>query len=133
MAMKLAIVTPEADVLSIECDEVSVPGVNGEVGFLAGHVPMVTAVRPGVLTLIRGGKRTFYAVGAGFAEVENGTVTVLTEASEESSVIDLARARKSWSEGEEKMKTLSPDDPSYAEVRRRMDRANARIEASQRR
>jgi F-type H+-transporting ATPase subunit epsilon len=133
MAIKLSIVTPDADVLSIECDEVVVPGVNGEIGILPGHVPLITALRPGVLTITKAGRRSYYAVSSGFAEVEGDHVSVLTDAAEESASIDAARAKKALGEAEEKLKALSPDDPAYVEQRRRADRAAARIDASQRR
>ncbi|MCK6552680.1 F0F1 ATP synthase subunit epsilon [Myxococcota bacterium] len=133
MALKLAIVTPEADVLSVDCDEVIVPAVNGEIGFLPGHVPVVTAIRPGVLTLLKGGKRSYYAVSTGFAEIAEDQVSILTDSSEESAAIDVARAKKSLTDAEEKLKTLSPDDPAYVEMHRRADRANARIDAASRR
>lgn len=133
MALKLAIVTPESDVLQIECDEVVVPGSNGEIGFMPGHVPLITGLRPGVLTLIKGGKKTFYAVSSGFAEIENDVVTVLTDSAEEASALDVARAKKALAEAEEKMKTLGPEDEGYAETRRRIDRASARIDAASRR
>jgi F-type H+-transporting ATPase subunit epsilon len=133
VAIKLAIVTPEADILQIECDEVVVPGTKGEIGILPGHVPLITGLRPGVLTLIKGGKRTHYAVSNGFAEVEADTVTVLTDSAEEASTVDVARAKKALAEAEELMKTTSPEDATYLETRRRMDRANARIDAAARR
>lgn len=133
MALKLAIVTPDADVLQVECDEVVVPGTNGELGILPGHVPLITGLRPGVLMIVKGGKKTFYAVSYGFAEVENDVVTVLTDSSEEASTIDAARAKKALSEAEAKMQTMSPDDNGYSELKRRAERATARIDAAARR
>jgi F-type H+-transporting ATPase subunit epsilon len=133
VAIKLAIVTPEADILQIECDEVIVPGINGELGLLPGHVPLISALRAGVLTLIKAGKRTYYAVSTGFVEVENDVVTVLTDSAEEASSLDLARAKKALAEAEEKLKTLSPDDSGYADMKRKADRATARIDAASRR
>jgi F-type H+-transporting ATPase subunit epsilon len=132
-ALSLAIVTPEADVLSVEADEVVVPGTNGELGFLPGHVPLITGLRAGVLTLIRGGKKTFYAVSTGFAEVEGDRVSVLTDSAEEAAAVDVGRAKKALAEAEEQVKTLSPDDVAYFDARRRLERATARIEAASRR
>src|SRR5437016_3669304 len=117
MALKLTIVTPDAEVLAIEADEVVVPGSNGEVGFLPGHTPLITALHPGVLTVAFGGKKAFYATSTGFAEIEGTQVTVLTDACEEAGTIDAGRARKALQEAEEKLKTLSPDEPSWVEER----------------
>jgi F-type H+-transporting ATPase subunit epsilon len=56
--LKLAIVTPDAEALNVEADEVAAPGEAGELGILPSHVPLISALRPSVLTVIRGGKRT---------------------------------------------------------------------------
>src|SRR5918996_386856 len=102
MALKLAIVTPEKEALAIECDEVIAPGVNGEIGLLPGHVPLITALRPGVLTVIKGGRKLYYAVSSGFAEVDQDQVTVLTASCEPATEIDVERARKALSDAEAK-------------------------------
>jgi F-type H+-transporting ATPase subunit epsilon len=133
MVLKLAIVTPEEQVVQEEVDEVVAPGVNGEIGLLSGHVPIVTALRPGVLTLIKSGRRSFYAVSTGFAEIEGDQVTVLTDSCEEAANVDVQRARRALTEAQDGLKTLSPDEPAYYEQRRRADRAQARLDAAQRR
>src|SRR5256885_17224126 len=101
MALKLAIVTPDAEVLAIEADEVVLPGASGEVGLLPGHIPLITALHPGVLTVIRQSKKTYYATSTGFAEIEGSQVTVLTDSCEEASAIDAGRAKKALQEAEE--------------------------------
>ena len=70
MAIQLAIVTPTREAVAMECDEVIAPGAEGEVGLLPGHVPLITALSPGVLTVYKGGHQRFFAVGTGFAEIE---------------------------------------------------------------
>jgi F-type H+-transporting ATPase subunit epsilon len=132
MSLKIAIVTPEQEVLAIDADEIVVSGANGEVGILPGHIPIITALRPGVLTVIRGNRKSFFATSTGFAEMEDNQVTVLTDSCEEASSIDIARAKKALQDAEEKLKTLSPDEPSGVEYRRRADRAMARINAAER-
>lgn len=131
--MKLAIVTPEEQALSVDADEVVAPGENGELGILPGHIPLISALRPGVLTVVRGGKRTYYAVSSGFVEIEAEQVSVLTDSCEEASTIDRERAKRAFADAEEKLKTLGPDDPGYLEQRRRAERAQARLDAVARR
>jgi F-type H+-transporting ATPase subunit epsilon len=133
MALKLAIVTPEEQVVDQEVDEVVAPGANGEIGLLPGHVPIITALKPGVLTLIKNAKRTHFAVSTGYAEVEGETITVLTDSCEEAGTIDVQRAKRALGEALEKLKALSPDEPTYVEQKRRSDRAQARIDAAERR
>lgn len=132
MQLHLSIVTPTADVLEVECDEVDAPGVNGELGFLPGHVALVTALKPGVLTLTVGSKRRIFAVGTGFAELEGNQVRVLTESCEEAATIDRERAQAALQKALTTLKDLSPDAPGYMEATRRIARAEARLQASER-
>jgi F-type H+-transporting ATPase subunit epsilon len=132
MPIRLAIVTPEKEALAIECDEVVAPGVNGEIGLLPGHVPLITAIRPGVLTVIKGGRKSYYAVSSGFAEVESDQVTVLTASCEPASDIDVERARKALSEAEGKLEKLGPEDQGYDAARFQMERARARLDTVER-
>ena len=109
------------------------PGINGEIGFLPGHVPLVTALRPGVLTVVVGGKKRFLTVSTGFAEVEGDTVTILTDACEPLESIDAARAKKAFQEASGALDKLGPRDEGYVEQRQRMARAQARLDCLARR
>ena len=74
MALNLAIVTPEADVLQIECDEVAVPGTNGEIGILPGHWDHLSVLAPGGVVDIRHDEtKTLAAVHGGFLLVHEGS------------------------------------------------------------
>ena len=132
MPIQLSIVTPDKDAAAQECDEVVVPGIKGELGLLAGHVPLITALRPGVLTVISGSKKAFYAVSSGFAEVDGDQVSVLTSACEIASEIDVERARRAKADAEAKLSELGPEDSAQAEQQYRLDRAQARIDAAER-
>ena len=132
MAIKLAIVTPEAEALTIDCDEVVAPGVSGDVGLLPGHVPLITALRPGVLTVIADGKSSYYAVSTGFAEIEHDQVTVLTSSCEASDAIDTDEAKTALAEAEKALADLGESDAKFPELNRARARAQARIDAAQR-
>lgn len=131
--IKLAIVTPDAEALAIECDEVVAPGVNGEIGLLAGHVPLITALRPGVLSVVTGNKKQHYAVSTGFAEIEADTVTILTDSCEAAESVDVDRAKRALLDAEAKLSDLSAEQQGYAATRDRLARARARIDAAARR
>ena len=133
MQIKLAIVTPDREALAMSCDEVIAPGVNGEIGFMPGHVPLITALRPGVLTVVKGGKKTYFAVSSGFAEVDADTVTVLTASCEAADEIDVERARKALNDAEAKLEKLGPEDNGYDAARFQIERARARLDAVERR
>jgi F-type H+-transporting ATPase subunit epsilon len=73
------LVTPEKELASEEVDRVDVPGLEGVFGVLPGHAPLVTALSPGVLKIVRGEKEMRLFVRRGFAEVAPSGLTVLAE------------------------------------------------------
>jgi F-type H+-transporting ATPase subunit epsilon len=74
------LVSPERHLISAEVDQVDVPGSEGDFGVLAGHAPVMTTLKPGVLTIHTAGKAgEKYFVRGGFAEVTLERLTVLAE------------------------------------------------------
>ena len=82
MALTLDIVTPERRVLSVSCDEVRAPGVQGGFGVRLNHEPFMTALEPGRLTYVEGGREHHFAVGGGFLQVADNRVIVLADTAE---------------------------------------------------
>lgn len=76
---KVEVVTPKGVVLDKEVEEVVAPGIMGEFGVLIGHTPMLTFIKPGILSYLEENKFTRFAVGAGFCEVLKDSVTVLVD------------------------------------------------------
>ena len=70
-------VSPETVLFSGDVDQVDLPGIEGDLGVLPGHAPMVTLLRPGIVTIIREGQREPVVVVGGFAEMGPGGLTVL--------------------------------------------------------
>jgi F-type H+-transporting ATPase subunit epsilon len=85
------LVSPEKLAFSGEVDQVDVPGVEGDFGVLAGHTPVVAAIRPGILTVRSGGTHEKIIVLGGLAEVSEHGLTVLADVA--TSIQDLDRAR----------------------------------------
>ena len=77
--LHLEFVSPESVLFSGDVDQVDLPGAEGDMGILAGHAPLVTTLRPGVVTIFRGGAREAVVVTGGFAEVGPGGLTVLAD------------------------------------------------------
>src|SRR5690242_16979751 len=77
--LKLEIVTPESKVFSDDVDMVVLPGVEGQLGVLPMHVPLMTQLLPGELHIVQGGKQKDLVVGTGFVEVSQTQVSVLTD------------------------------------------------------
>ena len=84
------LVSPEKLAFSGEVDQVDIPGMEGDFGVLAGHAPVVAAIRPGILTVIVGGTREKIIVLGGLAEVSDSGLTVLADVA--TSLEDLDRA-----------------------------------------
>jgi F-type H+-transporting ATPase subunit epsilon len=75
----LDLVSPEKLLMSGEVDQVDVPGAEGDFGVLAGHAPLIATMRPGILTIYRGGEALKIVVNGGFAEVNPAGLTVLAD------------------------------------------------------
>lgn len=76
---KFELVSPERILLSVDADMVVVPGVDGDIGVLAGHAPVITTLRPGVLDVTAGNTRSRVLVKGGFAEIDPARLTVLAQ------------------------------------------------------
>ena len=127
MALTLDIVTPERRVLSVTCDEVRAPGVQGGFGIRRGHTSFMSALEPGRLSYVEGGREHHFAIGGGFLQVADDKVIVLADTAEAAGDIDVDRAQRALSDAREKLKKLGADDRNYAEEEARVRRAAARI------
>jgi F-type H+-transporting ATPase subunit epsilon len=130
--LTLEVATPTGLKLRTEAEAVSAPSVQGEFGVLPNHLPLLAALRCGLLKYTVNGKSHVAAIGPGFVEAEPTKVEVLTDLFALPADIDVAQAREDLADAEEELKkfTESPEDPRYAELTRNVDWANARIEAA---
>jgi F-type H+-transporting ATPase subunit epsilon len=72
-------VSPERVLFSGDVDQVDLPGAEGDMGILAGHAPLVTTLRPGIVTIFSGNTRELVIVVGGFAEVSPAGLTILAD------------------------------------------------------
>jgi F-type H+-transporting ATPase subunit epsilon len=77
--LHLDFVSPESMLFSGDVDQVDLPGAEGDLGIFAGHAPLVTTLRPGIVTIFRGGAREPIVITGGFAEVGPAGLTVLAD------------------------------------------------------
>ena len=127
----LEIVTPEKMVFSGKVEQVTMQGSEGQLGVLKGHAPLLSAVEIGELNFTRDGKKNYYAVSTGYAEVASDKVTVLAEAAERSDMIDRERARRAKEAAETKLPKMSREDADYERVRAALMRAITRLGVSE--
>ena len=124
------LVTPKGVLAHTEADSVSAPGELGEFEMLPGHIPMLAALKPGVLTI--GTKsRARYAVGGGYLRVNpEGAVEILVEKAVAAKDIDADAARKELVSAEAELAKWGdkPTDGEYDNVRARQDWARARLD-----
>ena len=115
MTLILEIVTPEARVYSDTIDTVVIPTVEGEIGILPGHLPLLSQVVDGELRVTKNGQTVSLVIGAGFAEVTGDKVSILAENAIEESKIDEQAVEKAMQRAQDELKGRSDMDPAEVE------------------
>jgi F-type H+-transporting ATPase subunit epsilon len=122
----LDIVTPQRRVLTLDVDEVVLPSVNGSMGVLEGHAPLLCRLDVGEMSYRVGDGRHYLAVSGGFAEILRHKVSILARTTEAAEEIDLERAKRAKEEAEEKVKTGASEE-AFRRAEVRLRRAVCRI------
>lgn len=115
MPLTLEIVTPEAKVYSDTIDSVVIPTVQGEIGVLPGHIPLVTQVEHGELQVTKGGSSQLLAVSGGFAQIDGDRVRVLAEHAITEEKIDEHAVEAALKKAEDELKAAKDMDPQQYE------------------
>jgi F-type H+-transporting ATPase subunit epsilon len=100
-ALHFEFVSPETVLFSGDVDQVDLPGSEGDMGILAEHAPLVTMLRPGIVTIFRGGAREPVVITGGFAEVGPAGLTVLADRAVARESFDLASLATEIKDAEE--------------------------------
>lgn len=101
--MQLEIITAERQVFGDDVEMVIAPGIDGQLGILPHHAPLMTILQPGEVAIRIDGSDTFMAVTGGFMEVIGNKVTILADACERSDEIDEARAQTAVERAQERL------------------------------
>jgi F-type H+-transporting ATPase subunit epsilon len=133
MGIRTDIVTAERLVFSEDADIVIVPGVEGEMGILPHHAPIMTMINAGEVLVRKGTEEFYLAVSGGFLEVKPDHVTILADAAERADEIDIARAEAAKRRAEEKLATRTASAVDSASVEAALRRALARLKVAQKR
>jgi F-type H+-transporting ATPase subunit epsilon len=102
--ISVSVVTPDGPVYESDVEMVSTKAQSGELGILAGHIPMVAPLEIGVVRLKNGSSTEFVAVSGGFLEVRPDKVTILAQSAEKSSDIDAERALRAKERAEQRLR-----------------------------
>ena len=125
--LQLDIITPERGLLSEPVDAVTLPGLNGELGILPGHTPLISQLRTGVLSYTQGGATKRLLVSGGFVEVSDDRVAVLAELAERPEEVDATRARTERDQAEKLLNAATGSDDETERARTQFERASARL------
>jgi F-type H+-transporting ATPase subunit epsilon len=117
-------VSPETVLFSGDVDQVDLPGIEGDLGVLPGHAPMVTLLRPGIVTIMREGQREPIVVLGGFAEMGPAGLTVLADRAGAREDFDLELLASDVKEAEEDVADCT-DDAERDKLARRLDQLRA--------
>ncbi|MEW6724165.1 MAG: F0F1 ATP synthase subunit epsilon [Bacillota bacterium] len=127
----LEVVTPERKVYSREVEMVIARAIDGDIGVLRGHTPLVTALQPWVLRARIEENEERMAVSGGFMEVTPEKITILAETAELASEIDVERAKSARQRAEARLAGEGLDDEETDQIRAEaaLRRAMARLRA----
>jgi F-type H+-transporting ATPase subunit epsilon len=112
--LKLEIVTPAAKIFSDDVEMVTLTGIDGQMGILPQHMPLMTALVGGEIIARKDGKNTFIAVGDGFVQVTREKVSVLTDMAIKADDIDEAKAEEARQKAEARLAQKLTDEDSAA-------------------
>jgi F-type H+-transporting ATPase subunit epsilon len=130
--MRLEIITAERQVYSDDVDVVVAPGIEGQLGILPHHAPLMTALQPGELMVRKNGEESYLVVTGGFMEVLGNRVTILADAAERSEEIDEQRAQQAVERAQDRIEKRE-EDIELEEALHSLRRAQVRLNVVRRR
>ena len=133
MPIQLEIVTPERLVYEDEVDSVNVPGIEGELGILPHHAPLLSILGFGELRIRKGGAEESFAIVGGFVQVSPDKVVVMAETADLAAEIDLEKAQEARREAEQALETGYSEGADLSAARAALQTALMRIRVAERR
>ena len=127
MALMLVLVTHSQKMLEVECDEVTVPGAEGEMGILPGHTGIISTLLPGLLTYTDSSGTHRYAVSSGFCEMSGNVLTVLVDRAQKAEDIDLEQARADRDHAASELAQAGIEVDEVARLQEQLADAEARL------
>lgn len=135
MPLTIELITPERNVLSETADSVTIPTRMGEITVLPHHIPLVTILEPGELTVRKDGTESYLAVSGGYLEVLPGSVMrILADTAERAEELDVAKIEEARERARRIMQEkIHTDDVAYAAAAAALERELARLKVARRR
>ncbi len=133
MPIRCEVVSQDRIVFQGDVDIVNLPGVEGDMGILPNHSPVLTLLRFGVVSVKTKTDEQFFTVAGGVAEVQPDQVTILADAAENVDEIDIHRAEMARKRAEDALaKTPQTQTDEYLAIQAAMRRSNLRLDAVRR-
>jgi F-type H+-transporting ATPase subunit epsilon len=133
MPIRCEIVSQDRMVYEGDADIVTVPGIEGEMGILPNHAPLLSTLGFGILKVRTAEREEFFAISGGIIEVQPTLITILADAAENVQEIDVSRAEAARKRAEEMLREGPPsDDDVYERIERDLKKSNLRLEAARR-
>jgi F-type H+-transporting ATPase subunit epsilon len=129
--LKLEIVTPEGVVYSEDVELVTLPGVEGQMGIYAQHVPLMTQMVPGEISVRKAARDYYLAVGEGLIEITGDHVAVLTDMAIAAEKIDEAKVEEARQRAEARLQDKLSDE-EVASVNASLARSFAQLQVKRR-
>jgi F-type H+-transporting ATPase subunit epsilon len=130
-SLELTIVSPEGELYSGKVDMVLAPGIDGQLGILPNHAPLITQLATGELRVRVGGEEYYFAIHGGFMHVLPDAVTILADLAERAEKIDIERAEAARQRALEMLSEAPPEERRLTEVALR--RSDVRLRVARRR
>ena len=133
MKINLQIITPEKTAYEGKIDQVTLPTADGEITILANHIPLISTMKHGELTIKNGSEEIPMAVCNGFIEVKKNRIIVMTDIAERAEDIDEQKAQEAKKRAQESLKEKDRmSDVAFADVTATLERSLARIKVARR-
>ncbi|OIJ21785.1 F0F1 ATP synthase subunit epsilon [Anaerobacillus alkalidiazotrophicus] len=130
--MNVSVVTPDGKVFDGDVEMVSVKTMNGGLGILPNHIPLVTPLTIGAVRIKRNSEIILVAITGGLMEVRGDQVSILAESAELPSDIDVSRARAAKERAERRLQEAKLDDIDFKRAEMALKRAINRLEVADR-
>lgn len=134
MPLTIEITTPERTVFQETADSISIPTADGEITVLPNHLPLVSLLVPGALTLRKGGTESAIAVSTGFVEVRPGNhVLILADTAERAEELDMEKVEEARALAAKHLtEHAHQEDTAFAEAAAALERELARVKVARR-
>ena len=128
--MHCEIISQDRLVFKGDVDIVNLPGVDGFMGILPHHSPLLTTLLFGVISLRKGQEEQYFTVAGGIAEVINNQVTILADAAEDVAELNEARAEAARARAEEMLsKVTTMDTDEFLSIQTSLKKSSLRLQA----